>query len=370
MKKLILSATLLLSIASFAQKDELKTLKKIYSKTVITDKDLVEFKAASEALEAVATEESDKVYAKLYKVSYPVLELFSKGEKPAVQDQQKVYTDSFIPQYIATVDETIEYERKSGKKVHTDKLIEDKNRFRQGISSFAMTLNGSSKFKEASEVFYSLYKLDPIGEGKSLQNAAILATQAQDYVLAQKLYEEFYESDYFKNGTVYYAVSKASGKEEDLGSKELRTKYVGMGLYEKPRDEKVSSSKPEILKILSILYAQNNINDKEKFDRVITEARALLPDDKDLLETQFNLYFNQGYAFVKDDMKLVDEINNSTADKKKYDALMSKRKELFTKGLPFFEKAYKLKPADENTKNILKITYEIVGQPEKAKTIQ
>ena len=65
MKKLVLSATLLLSIASFAQKDELKTLKKIYSKTTISDKDLVEYKSASEALEAVATEESDKVYAKL-----------------------------------------------------------------------------------------------------------------------------------------------------------------------------------------------------------------------------------------------------------------------------------------------------------------
>ena len=40
MKKLVLSATLLLSVATFAQKDELKTLKKIYAKETISEKDL------------------------------------------------------------------------------------------------------------------------------------------------------------------------------------------------------------------------------------------------------------------------------------------------------------------------------------------
>lgn len=369
MKKLVLSATLLLSIATFAQKEELKTLKKIYSKSAISEKDLLEFKTASEALETSAIEESDKVYSKFYKVIYPTVVLASKGEKPSMQDQIKVYTADFIPQYITTVDETIEYERKSGKKVHTDKLIEDKNRFKQGVFTFAMSLNSSAKFKEASELFYTLYQLDPNNEGKYLQNAAILAVQAKDYVLAQKLYEEFYESSYFKNGIVYYAVNKASGSEEDLGSKESRTKYIGMGLYEKPRDEKVSASKPQILRTLSILYAQNDISDKEKFDRVVTEARTLLPDDKDLLDTQFNLYFNQGYTFIKDDVKLVDEINSSTANKKKYDELISKRKDLFTKALPFFEKAYKIKPNDENSKSILIIAYETLDQPEKAKAI-
>ena len=56
MKKLVLSATLLLSVATFAQKEELKTLKKIYSKESISDKDLIAYKAASDALETSATE--------------------------------------------------------------------------------------------------------------------------------------------------------------------------------------------------------------------------------------------------------------------------------------------------------------------------
>lgn len=367
MKKLVLSATLLLSIATFAQKDELKTLKKIYSKTAISEKDLVEYKTASDALATSATEESDKVYATLYKVSYPVMTLFSKGEKPSVEDQMKVYTSDFITEYTTTVDETIEFEKKSGKKLHTDKLIEDKKRFKQGISLLAMSFNNSSKFKEASELFYSLYQLDPANEGKSLQNSAILAVQAQDYTLAEKLYEEYYNSDYFKNGIVYYAFNKASGVEEDLGSKDLRTKYIGMGLYEKPRDLKVNSTKADILKILAILYGQNGKIDNAK--KAYGEARQLSPNDEELKTGEFQIYFNSGYAALDEEKKLVDEINSSTADKKKYDQLLQKRKDMFAKALPDFEKAYSINPNDANTKSILKMTYEVLGQTEKAKTI-
>ena len=50
MKKLILSATLLISVATFAQKDELKALKKIYAKEEISEKDLEAYKTASDAL--------------------------------------------------------------------------------------------------------------------------------------------------------------------------------------------------------------------------------------------------------------------------------------------------------------------------------
>ena len=57
------------------------------------------------------------------------------------------------------------------------------------------------------------------------------------------------------------------------------------------------------------------------------------------------------------------------ANKKKYDELMAQRKKMFQNVLPLFEKAYEIKPSDENTKNILKLAYEIIGQPEKAKSM-
>lgn len=372
MRKLILSATLLLSVATFAQKEELKTLKKIYSKTTITEKDLTEYKTASDALQSLATEESDKVYAKFYNVMYPTVVLASKGAKATMEDQMSLYKPDFIKSYGEVINETIEFEKKSGKKIYTDELIQEKDEFKKGISALAMNFNNSSKFKEASALFYSLYTFDPKNEGTSLQNAAQLAVSAQDYKLAEKLYEEFYNSDFFNNGVSYLATNKANGNEENFGSnneaKLLRSTYVSKGLYEKPRDERVNKNKGDILRTLAILNAQNE-GDKKKLELYVTEARKLLPNDQDLILTEFNLYFNQGYELIKDDMKMVEEINKVTDNKKKYDELVAKRKDIFAKALPFFEKAYQVKPEDENTKNVLKITYETLGQPEKAKAI-
>ena len=118
MKKLILGATLLVSVATFAQKDELKALKKIYAKDEISEKDLEAYKTASDALQGLASEESDKVYAKFYKVMYPTVVLASKGAKATLQDQMNLYKPEFIQEYGATIDETIAFEKKSGKKVY------------------------------------------------------------------------------------------------------------------------------------------------------------------------------------------------------------------------------------------------------------
>lgn len=367
MKKLILSATLLLSVAAFAQKDELKTLKKIYSKSTISEKDLQEYKSASDALETLAVEESDKVYAKFYKVMYPTVVLASKGPKATMQDQMSLYKPDFIKSYGEVINETIEFEKKSGKKIYTDELIEEKAEFKKGISALAMNLNSTSKFKEASALFYSLYTFDPKQEGKALKNACILSVQAKDYVLAQKLYEEYTKSDYLNNGSTYYAMNKANGSEEEFDSKEQRSQYIKLGSHEKPRDVKNATLKVDALKMLALLYVNNLETEKAKV--TYAEARKLAPNDEEIKKGEFQLYYNLGLSLIANEEKLIEEINNSRDNVKKYNELMQNRKEMFLKAIPEFEKAYSINPLDVNTKNILKSAYEITGQAEKAKTI-
>ncbi|MFD2907849.1 hypothetical protein ACFSX9_03780 [Flavobacterium ardleyense] len=368
MKKLILSAALLLSVATFAQKEELKTLKKIYSKKAISEKDLAMYKDASDALQSKATEESDKVYAELYKTMYPTVVLASKGDKASPQDLMKLYTPEFVKEYGAVIDETIEFEKKSGKKIHTDELIAEKIEFKSNLSALAMSLNGAAKFKEGSDVFYNLYIFDPKQEGKSLHNAALLAIQSKDYKLSEKRYEELYKSDYLNNSVHYYAVNKATGKEEDLLTKENRTKFIGLGVYEKPRDEKVSKMKPEVLKMLAILYDQNGELAKAK--EAYAGARLLLPNDNELKTGEFSIYYNEGFAGLADESKLVDEMNAISANDKKMPELVAKRKEMFSKVIPLFEKAYSIKPDDANTRSVLKLGYEVTGQTEKVKSLK
>jgi tetratricopeptide (TPR) repeat protein len=367
MKKLILGATLLVSVATFAQKDELKALKKIYAKDEISEKDLEAYKTASDALQGLASEESDKVYAKFYKVMYPTVVLASKGAKATPQDQMNLYKPEFIQEYGATIDETIAFEKKSGKKVYTDDLIEEKKMFKQGLTTLALSLNTAKKYKESAVIFYNVYLFDKKAEGKSLQNAAILSVQGEDYKSAVKYYEELIDSDYVTNGIVYFAVNKATGLEEEVSSREDRIKFISMNLYEKPRDLKVSDNKPEFMRILALLYRQNNDLDKAK--DIYTKARIIAPDDEELKKGEFELYYSLGYSGLSEEEKLVNEINASRADKKKFDELMAKRKAMFLSTIPNFEKAYALNPADENTKSILKMAYEVTGQPEKAKAI-
>jgi tetratricopeptide (TPR) repeat protein len=368
MKKLILGATLLVSVATFAQKDELKTLKKIYSKSEISEKDLESYKAASDALQGLASEESDKVYAKFYKVMYPTVVLASKGAKATPQDQMNLYNPEFIQEYGTTIDETIAFEKKSSKKVYTDDLIEEKKEFKQGLTTLALSLNKAKKYKEAAILFYNVYLFDKKTEGKSLQNAAILSVQCEDYKLALKYYEELLASDYVTNGIVYFAVNKATGLEEEVSSREDRIKFISMNLYEKPRDLKVSDNKPEFMRILALLYRQNNDLDKAK--DIYTKARIIAPDDEELKKGEFELYYSLGYSGLSEEEKLVNELNASRADKNKFDELLAKRKTMFMNVIPDFEKAYSINPSDQNTKSILKMAYEVTGQPEKAKAIK
>lgn len=368
MKKLVLSAALLLSVATFAQKEELKTLKKIYAKETISVKDLEAYKTASDALNTLAAEESDKVYAKFYMVMYPTIELASKGDKATMQDQMKLYNPEFIKQYGAVINETIDFETKSGKKIYSEELIQEKAEFKKGLSALAMNFNNTSKFKEASALFYSLYTFDPKEEGKSLKNASILAVQSEDYKLAQKMYEEYASSDYLNNGFTYYAISIANGKEEEFNSKTERSQFIKLGSHEKPRDVKNATKKFEILKLLALIYSQNNELEKAKL--TYTEARKLAPNDEELKKGEFQIYYNAGYALLADEENIVNAINSSRDNAKKYDELVKKRKDMFAKALPDFEKAYSIDSTNESLKSILKMTYDIVGQPEKAKTIK
>ena len=76
-KSILLVTAMMLSLATFAQKDELKTLKKIYAKEKTSDADMAEYKATLAKVESLvaSSTEDDKVYFGFYKAISPVLEL-------------------------------------------------------------------------------------------------------------------------------------------------------------------------------------------------------------------------------------------------------------------------------------------------------
>lgn len=392
MKKVTLIVALLVSIATFAQKDELKTLKKIYAKDTPSSSDLQEYKSTLKNLETLVVTEEDKVYTNFYSGMLPFLELANLGEKVTPKDQLKIFNPEALEKFTSSINTTLEFEKKSGKKIYTDDINETLSWFTPMVEQAAFQLNEAKQYKMASTAFYNLYKLDK-ESGSSLLNAAILAVQAEDYVSALKFYEEYRDSDYLKNGVIYYAINKLTDKEESFVSKKARRSKLDLKTHEKPRDEKVSG-RVDILK--TIINLKIKTGDIEGTKKAYKEAISEYPDDVNLLIDEANFYYNQkeistyqslikeiikkdpsnanlhfniGYLSLSDDAKLVDEINKNLDNQKVYDELMRKRIALYNSVLPYFEESYRLDPSSENTKIMLKSTYEVLGMKDKAEKL-
>lgn len=392
MKKTLLLVALTFSVATFAQKDELKTLKKIYAKDMPSSSDMVEYKSTIKSLETLATTEEDKIYTNFYAGMTPIMEMNSLAEKATLQDQMRVFSPKALDKFASSINETLEYEKKSGKKIYTDDINETLSWFIPQIEQAAFQLNEAKQYKMASTAFYSLYKLDNT-TGSNLLNAAILSVQAEDFPTAIKLYEEYRDSDYLKNGYVYYATNKLNDQEESFTSKKARKSKLDIKTHEKPRDEKVSG-RSDILKLIASLKVQ--IGDIEGAKKAYKDAVNENPNDLNLLIEQANFYYNQkdietyknmikdiikkdpnnaslhfniGYLGLSDDVQLVEEINKNLDKPKVYADLMAKRKAMYESALPHFQESYRLDPTNENTKMMLKSTYEVLGMKDKADKI-
>lgn len=359
MKKIVLGFSLLVATTTFAQKDELKTLKKLYDKEQLSAEDFAKYKETLVKLESVATTEDDKVASSYYKAMSPLAEMATMGAQPNPMMIQKIFTPEAFTGMVSAMRTTLDYETKTGKKVFTDDINENINSMKPIFTQMALAYNNSKKFKEASRVFYNTYKLDP-KDVSNLENAGITALQASEFVDAEKYYREI----------------KAVG-----------FKGTGVGKFQ--------SKEAEVLKTIAALSSTNNNNEQAKID--FKEALALNTQDTQLEIDQANLYYklndivtykklitdviakdpnnanlqyNVGYLTLADDGKIVDEINANLKNRAKYDELMAKRKAMYNAALPYFERAHQLDATNEDTKTILRLTYETLGMKDKAAMIK
>ncbi len=362
MRKIVLGISLLVATTTFAQKDELKTLKKIYEKEEqISAEEFAKYKTALTKLESVATTDDDKVASNFYKAMTPLVEMstLDPNVQPNPMQVARILNPEAFTIMVDGMRSTLDYETKTGKKVFTTDINETVVNFKPIFTQMALAYNGAKKYKEASRVFYNTYKMDS-KDVSNLENAAITALQASEFVEAEKLYREV----------------KAVG-------------FTGTGTG------KFQSKEAEVLKTIAALSSTNNNNEQAKLD--FKEALALNTEDRQLEIDHANLYYrlndlvtykkliteviakdpnnaqlqyNVGFLSLADDEKLVNEINANLKNKPKYDELMAKRKAMFNTALPYFEKAHQLDATNEDTKTILRLTYETLGMKDKAAMVK
>jgi tetratricopeptide (TPR) repeat protein len=431
-KQILIAGTMLVSVATFAQKDELKALKKIYGKETPSAEDVASFKSNITKLEAIATEEADKVSANFYKSMTPILEIASLGKTATPEQSNKFISEAAINQLATTLNATLEFEKKSGKKVYTDDIIEKITIYKPVFLNYADALSKEKKFKETAAVLYSIYKLDKTDADK-LYMASNYAVSSDNYDDALNYYNELKQINYSGEGTMYYAFNKLTKTEDYFGTSPVqRNLMVKTGQYEKPREEIIPSKRGEIYRNIALILLQKGKNEEAK--AALVEARNANPTDTSLLISQldllkklkdndsytktvadalqktpndvellFNLgiiesnannlvdaekyykktieldpkyvkgYLNLTELTLRDDDKYVKEMNKlgtSEKDTKRYNVLKSEREANFKKALPPLQKIVELDPSNVEVKKLLLSVYNALDMTNEYKALK
>ena len=431
-KQILIAGTMLVSVATFAQKDELKALKKIYGKETPSAEDVASFKSNITKLEAIATEEADKVSANFYKSMTPILEIASLGKTATPEQSNKFISEAAINQLATTLNATLEFEKKSGKKVYTDDIIEKITIYKPVFLNYADALSKEKKFKETAAVLYSIYKLDKTDADK-LYMASNYAVSSDNYDDALNYYNELKQINYSGEETMYYAFNKLTKTEDYFGTSPVqRNLMVKTGQYEKPREEIIPSKRGEIYRNIALILLQKGKNEEAK--AALVEARNANPTDTSLLISQldllkklkdndsytktvadalqktpndvellFNLgiiesnannlvdaekyykktieldpkyvkgYLNLTELTLRDDDKYVKEMNKlgtSEKDTKRYNVLKSEREANFKKALPPLQKIVELDPSNVEVKKLLLSVYNALDMTNEYKALK
>lgn len=413
--KYVIAAALLFSLSGFAQKEELKAIRKITEKEKPTATDAQEIKRLLTEVEPkmeAATPEQQIDY-NYYKG------MFALGE---MQSNPTMAQMNFAIM-LKHLNKVVELE-KSGKKKYTEQI--QKQIFpeiKTGILTLANQLVDQKKFKEAGMYYASAYKIEP-KDYSILYNAAASAVNAQDYDNALKYYLELDQSGFTGASTAFVAKNKKTGALEGFPNKATRDIAVKTGEYTDPKDEKVPSVKGEIVKNIALIYGQKGetekakqamanarkanpddvslliaeadlylkTKDNEMYKKLITEAVQKSPNDADLFynlgvvssETNkeeaikhynrvleinpnyVNALINLGVLMLADEQKIVDDMNKITGttakDNQRYDALKAQRDGLYKKSLPYLEKAYKIEPDNQYVISLLASVYQALDR--------
>lgn len=431
-KNVLIAGTLLVSALTFAQKDELKALKKIFTKEVPTASDLAEYKTNLAKLETLATLESDKVALNYYKSVMPKIELSLLGADPKPELLQKVLSPKAVADYVNTTNATLEFEKKSGKKVFTDDINKNMPLIKPVMVNAAAALGEAKKYPESADILYSVYLMDKTDQEK-LYYAASYAVIGKEYDKALTYYNMLKDLNYSGEATMYFATNKETKKEDYFGTTPTeRDLMVKAGQYEKPRQEKLLSKKGEIYKNIALILVEQGkvaeakaaISDarktnpddvsliiseaefylKEKdfdsYSRLVNEALAKDPNNKQLIfnlgavsgnsnkneeaekyykraieldSNYFDAYLNLAELKLRSDKELVEQmtkLGTSDADNKKFEALRAKQIANYKEVLPYLEKAVEIKPSDADVKKVLLGVYQALEMTDKYKALK
>ncbi|MCW2120097.1 tetratricopeptide repeat protein [Flavobacterium sp. 7A] len=288
-KNVLLASALLVSVATFAQKDQLKAAEKAIKKGKIEEvPDLLN------QVESVLANASDAEKAQYYYLRETVY--MDAADK-------NVDVDKNLSLAANAAKEVIAIEKKSGKQEYTAEVQKVISKVKDKLVTGAIADSKVDKYKEGAEKLYEAYELDK-KDTLNLYYASSFKLNAKDFDGALSDLQELRKIHFTGKSKTYVATSVLTGKEDSFASKEDRDRMIKLKTYDKPRVEVVDSKEGEIVKNIALILVQQKKMEEAK--KVIVEARTLNPDDTSLAMTEANLYLEtKDFVSYK---KLVTEI--------------------------------------------------------------
>nr|WP_314896980.1 tetratricopeptide repeat protein [uncultured Flavobacterium sp.] len=416
-KYVILASALLISVATFAQKDQIKAAEKALkggnSQEAVTILQGVEF---------LITNATDAEKAQFF---------FVKGNALLDLANKNVDVNTNLSLAAKAYQDLIAVEQTSGKVKYSTQAATSITQIKFKLINGAIADSKIDKHGDSAKKLYDAYLLDK-NDTLNLYYAASTYVNAKEYDTALKLYDELKNLNYSGKGTSYFAVNKLSGEEDVYATAQERDRMVKLGTHEKPRTEAIPSKRGEIYKNMALILVQNGKTEEAK--KAIAEARVANPEDTSLILTEANLYLEtKDYATYKKlisevleknpndadlvfnlgvisttanntveaekyykraieikpdyvnaylnlailkldaDKKLFEEMNklgNSEKDNKRYLVLKKQREAIFMDALPFLEKASELDPSNNEVKATLLSVYGALEMTEKKKALK
>lgn len=416
-KYVILASALLISVATFAQKDQIKAAEKALKGG--NSQEAITILQAAESASATAPDAEKAQF------------FFVKGNAYLDLANKKVDTDKNLSLAAKAYQDLISVEKASGKIKFSTQAAASVTDIKFKLINAAIADSKIDKHADSAKKLYDAYLLDK-KDTLNLYYAASTYVNAKNYDEALKLYEELKTLNYSGKGTSYLAVNKLTGEEDLFTTSAERDRMVKLGTHEKPRTEVIPSKRGEIYKNMALILVEKGKTEEAK--KAIAAARVANPDDTSLLLTEANLYletkdfdtykkiisevllknpndadlvFNLGVisynaknlveaekyykraieikpdyvnaylnlAIMKldGDKKLFDEMSkltNSEKDNKRYAVLKKQREAVFTDALPYLEKASELDPKNVEVKNTLLGVYGALEMTEKKKALK
>jgi len=416
-KYVILASALLISVATFAQKDQIKSAEKALKSgdaqgaiTILKD-------AENTVVNAKDTEQAQYYFV----IGNAYLGLADKN----------VEAGKNLSLAAESYKKLIDLEKTSGKQKYSTQAATSITQIKGKLINAAIADTQANKQAEGAKKLYDAYLLDQ-KDTINLYYAASTYVNAQDYDAALTAYDELKKLNYSGKGTNYLAVSKVSGNQDNFATAKERDQAVKLGTHEKPETENIPSKRGEIYKNIALILVQKGrVEDAKK---AISDARKSNPDDTSLILTEANLYLDTkdyetykklvGEALQKEpnnkelifnlgvisanannaadaekyylkvieidpnyanaylnlaalkleaEKPIIDEMNKlgtSDKDTKRYNVLKAKRQEVFKGVIPYLKKANELDPKNEDVKKTLLGVYSALEMTAEAKALK